>query len=639
MNKLLLGLSLLLLSHIGFGAEATNKGCEEKVQFETQKAHAQTVAKLLSPYWQIKYDPKETNNEAVDKILREHFNCDHHDEKFFAEIIKELAKDRIQVEHIFPLVIKICDKASACYHGTPKRCKTSTILRIFGHLCTDSYFDLRYTNFTSEDHALCEEVAVALKNPFLYEPSKFKSFHPRQVSFNLLWILPNYQDRHQDSATHIFGDFLDNDQEKLDSGEKRKNQVYGYLKRWADKNPGASISLWYDSSLVTQRAKDQTLKDLELISEKCPHNTIRLRDVRDIKIPDLPFCDMLINPMAPLHLRVDLLKAYISESHMRQLSKELASKRYCLVLDCDIEPNSLTKKIDATVFGHLNCSGYLFLKKRGQPYFENGALMFDLSREDVKKAHYDNFLKGQAESLFKHYELSEKDESEMCISNQTIFQSYSGFFSAVNEQGSCLDPYVDRPRIDFETEESQYNLFSGIDIYNPKNIQSEKCAFFKGRVVTRNGRFHPEASERLKSHLKAWRNVPLVNRKLIAAKLALIHVLDESRLNEIKDSHARELASFFRTRGTPAIRAMIVRFFNPELAKTAPVEAIGPKLSDGSIATVGLEVQAIKPSRSSNYTPGHKGTIVEIKGSNIKVKFDHSGKTHDINHHKFVAAQ
>lgn len=249
----------------------------------------------------------------------------------------------------------------------------------------------------------CYDLAFRMKNPHIYPPSS-KSVFPKHYCLNFLWVNLNPQDRGKNEAQNIFGDGLnrfENAECIKDSHAVRRLEAielilqgnsalkqwqlikksFTYrLSKWADKHPNVSINLWYDSALVTRKAKEKTEEMLQSIAQSRKVD-LRLRDVRQIPTIQGEIA-LSLHPSTQLYFRIDYLKLLIAD-HMMTTQKE--SARYCVVTDIDVAPMSSEELFDGRTEHFLLHNGYVFTIGLGN--FENSFFIFNKTKENLRQEH------------------------------------------------------------------------------------------------------------------------------------------------------------------------------------------------------------------------------------------------------------
>lgn len=273
-------------------------------------------------------------------------------------------------------------------------------------------------DYDSHEFEVCCDYAYESYHPRIYMLPK-KPVLPNEYTLNFMWVNLNPQDRTKDEAQHIFGEGLnlsENDDriahpqilreleskelslgedERAQWQEMKKSFIYR-LSLWADKHPRVDINLWYDSALVTQKARQKTHAILEKIAQS-RNVTIQLRDLRSLLVDEMSV--FISHPGIPVYHRIDYYKALIAD-HMMDSTQEQA--KYCVVSDIDIEPMSPQHLFDQRTQVNLSSYGYIFQRKHGgiEDYsFENSFFIFNSKKEGVRQSHYEAIIKNTIETM------------------------------------------------------------------------------------------------------------------------------------------------------------------------------------------------------------------------------------------------
>lgn len=306
----------------------------------------------------------------------------------------------------------------------------------------------------NEEMASCYDLAYRLNHPNIY-PVAGKTPLPNEYTINFLWINLNPQDRIKDSAEHIFKDGLDpsenadtiNDTKQLQVLEEKEQTLpddeleswmkiktsYAYrLAKWAEAHPGAQINLWYDSALVTEKARAKTTEMLKGISQSRGVN-LRLRDLRR-----LPQCtgeiENIFHPGTPVYLRVDLLKVLIADQMLCRPSVDTA--KYCVVTDIDVEPMTPQYMFDQRTVDYLSKNGYVF-NRVGFNNFENSFFIFNKENDHIQKAQQQTIIRKIESRIAKlrEYPINKGFRSEYILASQSVFNLYTPFREEMGEEG------------------------------------------------------------------------------------------------------------------------------------------------------------------------------------------------------------
>jgi hypothetical protein len=227
---------------------------------------------------------------------------------------------------------------------------------------------LEHYHLTEEERQKCYEFAFKMHHPYIYEVSA-QEIPDQNYSLNFVWVNLNPQDRVRNLAQNIFGEELDS----IENEEELKKTFTFKLSKWAEKNPHAEINLWYDSTLVTEKARTNTFAKMQHIAQQ-KQGGLHLRDVRRLPIlKEMQEIEHLFHPGTPVYFRVDLLKALITDY---MLDSTMTKKPYCVVSDIDVEPMNKKEIFDKRTLESLRTVGYVFNAPQGMGEMENNFFIF-----------------------------------------------------------------------------------------------------------------------------------------------------------------------------------------------------------------------------------------------------------------------
>ncbi len=374
-----------------------------------------------------------------------------------------------------------------------------------------------------EEMASCYDLAYRMDHPYIY-PVAGKTTLPNEYTINFLWINLNPQDRTKDSAEHIFKDGLDpsenadliNDAKQLEDLEESektlpKDELESWMKvktsymyrlaKWAEANPGAQINLWYDSALVTEKARTNTFEMMKRISQS---RSVKLK-LRDLRY--LPQCtgeiENLFHPGVPVYFRVDLLKVLIADE---LLLPSVDETKYCIVTDIDVEPMTPQHMFDQRTVDYLSNNGYVF-NRVGLSDFENSFFIFNKKNNDIQKAQQETVIQKIVSRTTKQrgYPIDTNFKSEKTLGSQSVFSRYSSFKYQMGEvEGKRRDK---APRKVVKCPASQF----GARIFFDTDHQKETFRFIGESNVpyTRFGRNKRMDCEAQIPELQNWTAQPL----------------------------------------------------------------------------------------------------------------------------------
>lgn len=323
----------------------------------------------------------------------------------------------------------------------------------------------------------CYDLAYQYNRPNIYQVTSEPHI---TFTINFLWVNLNPQDRVRNVANTIFG---------VGEVPIENAPEMDKITRWAAKNRGARINLWFDSALVTHKAWQNTLERAQAISLFCGVD-LQLRDVRTL--PNIPEeIRHALHPGTPLYFRVDILKALIAD-YMITSSDEKA--QYCVVTDMDVTPMNLEHLFDQRTRRYLEETGYVFSKANGR--FENNFFIFNRRHARLQEEHRTTVIDAVAHDItnLRQYPVG------ACTSpfgSQFVFYKYSNFLQRMGEMATGLCP-----RKPIQCPSSRFN-----GSFTPKDIESEIFRFIGESNIpyTLNGRNHKQRKESPIAALANWR--------------------------------------------------------------------------------------------------------------------------------------
>lgn len=368
----------------------------------------------------------------------------------------------------------------------------------------------------------CYNLAYRINHPYIYEISQIP-VPTSDYSLNFLWINLNPQDRSLKIAKNIFGEginlfenheLLSNpdklrtyeetqsslDKDTLDLLQQVKKTTTYKISRWADKNPGAHINLWYDSALVMREAQLNTFELMKKMSQSRGVD-LKLRDIRHL--PNVQGeTEHSLHPGTALYYRVDLLKALIAD-HMIDAHEE--HPKYFVFSDIDIEPMTSQQLFDQRTLNYLSLDGYVF-NRVGIGDFENSFFIFNKEKESLKKIHNQDIIQKAASIITKlrGYPIGKRFQmfSEDVLTSQSIYNYYAQFKKSMGEPSRV-------PRKVVKCPESQFNK---IDFSRLSDHQLETFRFIGDSNIpyTKLGRNHEYwGEEKPIDELRVWKAEPL----------------------------------------------------------------------------------------------------------------------------------
>jgi hypothetical protein len=375
----------------------------------------------------------------------------------------------------------------------------------------------------------CFDLAFRLSHPNICRLST-TIVPANDYTLNFLWINLNPQDRRQDTALNIFGEGLDSSEnaeclkfpaqlarlassehllkgQELETWEKIKKSLTYKIVGWAELNKGATINVWYDSALVTYKAKQNTSEMMRKISESRGVD-LRLRDIRQLPTVKEEIANAL-HPGTSLFFRVDLLKAAITDKMVQEKAK------YCVVSDFDVKPMPPQEIFDARTLEFLDPSrsGYVFNKKRLLG-LENDFFIFNREKEGLQKTHYETMIKRTAwviKLLRKHPKGTYFNPNlGYVLTSQWIFSQYKLFLEEIHENELWLHD-LPNPRKIVESPRSNFTQFPGKDAsFKDSDYRAETFRFIGEDNVpyTQFGRNFQNGETQIQA-LRTWKAEPL----------------------------------------------------------------------------------------------------------------------------------
>lgn len=364
---------------------------------------------------------------------------------------------------------------------------------------------------TNDEISKCYDLAYRMNNPYIYPLAK-TPVSSKEYNLNFLWINLNPQDRTENVAQNIFGNGLNpaenagciKDPGSLRNLEEKKPTLKGKnlenwngieksfmykVSKWVDVNPNTEIIIWYDSALVTEKARKNTFEMVEAISESRGGN-LKLRDIR--QLPNLGGeIENCFHPGVPVYYRVDLLKALIAD-YMMYSSQ---SPKYCVISDADLEPMGPKQMFDQRTLDDLSDYGFVF-NGVGNAGFENSFYIFNKDKEDAKEKH-NKFILQKAVSYLtelRKYPVNSRIRPQYMITSQCIYNLYLLLYGS------------SKPRKIVKCPSSAFNSTFPSDAH-----QSETFRFIGESNIpyTRNGRNYGKADESPIEELVDWKAEPL----------------------------------------------------------------------------------------------------------------------------------
>lgn len=420
-----------------------------------------------------------------------------------------------------------------------------------------------------EKVAACYELAFEKSHPYIY-PVADRSITSREYTLNFLWINLNPQSRVQDVAQNIFGEGLDLTEnadciiapqalrkmeetetslegDTLKNWQKIKKSFIYRLSKWADLHPGANINLWYDSALVTQKARNKTSEMLRSISQSRDVH-LKLRDVR--QLPNLGGeIGLSLHPGVPVYFRVDLLKALITD-YMISSPEETA--QYCVVVDIDNEPMSSAGLFDQRTQNYLSSWGYVFCKDFAGGVcwmYENCFFIFNKENKDLQKKHHLKIIQMTSEIItyFRYCKfypfISMRDHRKpRPLNSQTVWDLYPDLFE---KMGECWRIGSEHPRKVIKHPTSQFYLKNfdekrdfKTEVWRFCENEDIPCARW-GRYYVENGDPYHERSAESVDALMGWKADPLITEKDIAFFREVADLLSRTTAYEVEEAMDR----------------------------------------------------------------------------------------------------
>lgn len=388
-----------------------------------------------------------------------------------------------------------------------------------------SIFDF-FKKYTLDENYLIKEKLQRYENKIYFKKITSLSetkIGPDQFTLNFLWVNLNPQNRFKNEAQNIFNDGLNLDQNDsciwdpfklsiikqskkdfdeydLYSWSKIKKTFIYKLSKWADHNPKCTLNLWYDSSLVTVKAKKKTEKVLRKISES-RDVTINLKDIR--KLPNLTGeLENSLHPGTQLYFRVDLLKVLIA--HYMMTSSHVKEK-YFVFSDIDVEPMSSAYLFDRQTLHFLSHNGYVFDtgNMKLKMSFENSFFIFNKENQKLIEMHHKYLIEKVALKItkFRTKEYDKYTRKKNYLRVHTIYNQYFPF-QLETQYLLKIEKYVIRPRKPVICPISKFYMATH---FRKSDFKKEKFRFIGESNIpyTKYGRAYDK-----KNKIKAERQIP-----------------------------------------------------------------------------------------------------------------------------------
>lgn len=418
--------------------------------------------------------------------------------------------EKCRKDEIGPLLDAVCIiNKSYVFSGLEAICKAFAEDK--NHHLTNNVIIENIKKYELEEFDAIYEYAFKIQHPHIYQIAP-QPVLPHEYSLNFLWVNQNPQDRIKNEAEHIFKDGLDQNEnhflveypqalrqleenkKSLENWNQIKDSFAYKISKWADVNPGTTINVWYDSALVTERAKRKTFTLMNAIARKRGVD-IKLRDIR--LLPNIKTesgdIENSLHPGTPVFYRVDLLKALIAD-YLFDSTQDPG--KYFVISDNDIEPMSAEHLFDKLSLNYLSQDGYVF-NGVGRIGFENSFVIFNREKENLKKTHYEAVIKKMEEKITEQriYKIDVTGLVDHALGSQSVFSLYKSF----TRYGELA------PRKIVKCPPSQFN-----EPFTEKSHQQEKFRFWANDPVpyTRNGRNYGNGESQIK-WLKDWKAIPV----------------------------------------------------------------------------------------------------------------------------------
>lgn len=392
------------------------------------------------------------------------------------QLAKEIneAKPQTMTQHeLADLIFQTCDYADISHYLDALLTDSSfelcpldkvrkAILEDKKHLMNNDSFLSMLKNYGLENDQeklqICYDLAFRIAHPYIFRLSET----PVPVSdytLNFSWINLNPQNRSLNLAQNIFDKGLNElenevsikDPQELRELEKKEQSLapdvlekwnltkktFCYrLSKWADKNPGARIHLWFDSALVTQRALQNTFKMMQAISYSRKVD-LKLKDIRADFDSYPSRIEDSFHPGTPVYFRVDLLKALIPD--ILNSSENENSAKYCVVTDVDVEPMGSKELFDQRTINYLSSDGYIFNRVGGR--MENSFFIFNKEKRDFYKLHKKYILNDVIKKIRDLSNLRDtfsfnnslSRAKQALLDSQSVFASYKSLIKELKE--------------------------------------------------------------------------------------------------------------------------------------------------------------------------------------------------------------
>ncbi|MBM3201787.1 MAG: hypothetical protein FJZ56_05210 [Chlamydiae bacterium] len=503
----------------------------------SQENEQNSVANLVSSM--NKADEEKAMNTFVEKL--EYFYSYDETLDSIASKIMAIAPKHLSLEQIVDAVIEngsakhVNSMLDALLHKNPDFSLTpldqirKAIIEDTNHELTNESLScmLETAGLLSDPSNLkkCQKLAYYMNHPNIYPVAEAQVL-PSEYTLNFLWVNLNPQDRELDAAQNIFKDGLDlsenaeaikdpallsemenhealMEENKLKNWSEIKKSFTYRVSKWADLHKDAKMYLWYDSALVTEKARQNTFEMLNSISATRGVD-LRLKDIRSLPNMDKELT-ISMHPGTQVYYRVDMLKALIGD-HMATCSEE--SAKYCVFTDIDVEPMPASQLFDERTKNYLNRNGYVFNRVSLVGNFENSFYIFNKENQYFIKKHREAIIEGLSSRIthLREYPADTALRSDFILDSQVVFNQYRFL------RGNIYDIDNDEaPRKVVKCPKSQFNFSSR---FAKSDFRSETFRFIYSSKYpyTKGGRNWTSYYESPIDELQSWQAKPLPSK-------------------------------------------------------------------------------------------------------------------------------
>jgi len=243
------------------------------------------------------------------------------------------------------------------------------------------------------------------------------------------------------------------------------------VKKWMRAIPDGTFNLWYDSALVTEKARKNTFETIQKISNSTGVK-LHLRDIHTLNISEkYEELRKTLHPKSPVFWRVDLLKELILHHQLKDPTFNVSA-----VVDVDITPLTQEELFDKSTMKNLREKGGAFITPNNES-IENSFYMVNHHHPKIMESHakwvFDNILQKLENPFFGSYL---HDHLQVQLNSEGVYKLYTEW---VRRNGKPLK-LMDTPLSQFNSGGSWKN--------NKADHRNETFFLTNGQVETEGGR-------------------------------------------------------------------------------------------------------------------------------------------------------